>query len=121
MLVKIHAQGFELSPAINNFAESKARLAMGIYRDKIRRVDIYLSDANGPKGGEDRVCKIQLKPDRLAPIVVQETATDLYEAISICCHRSKRAASRRFDRLLQTRRQWQRAIPQEAGEANISS
>lgn len=106
MFVKIHAQGFKLSEALSDYSDSKVRLALGLYRDKIRRVDIFLADVNGPKGGEDMMCKIKIKSDGHAPVLAQETSKDMYDAINICSHRIKRAVGRRFDRVLQRRKRF---------------
>lgn len=104
MFIKIHTQGFTLSESLREYSESKIRLALGLYRDRIRRVDIFLTDVNGPKGGEDMTCKIKINSNGHAPFIAQETSKDLYDAINVCSHRIKRAAGRRFDRALQRRR-----------------
>ncbi len=104
MLVKIHARDFTLSEALRDYTDSRIRLVLGLYRDKIRRTDIFLTNVNGPKGGEDMMCKIKIEPDGHSPIIAQETANDMYNAINICSHRIKRAVGRRFDRVLQRRK-----------------
>lgn len=104
MLLKIYTRGFTLSDALSDYTESKIRLALGLYRDKIRRVDIFLTDVNGPKGGEDMMCKIKIKADGYPPIVVHETVDDIYNAINICSHRIKRSIGRRVDRVTEYRR-----------------
>ncbi len=106
MLVKIHARGFALSEALSDYADSKIRLALGLYKDKIRRSDIFLTDINGPRGGEDMMCKIKIEPHGCTPIIAQETASDMYDAINICSNRIKRSAGRHFDRVLQRRKRF---------------
>lgn len=104
MLIKIHTQGFTLSDAINAYADEKVRLALGLYRGKIQRADVFLTDVNGPKGGKDMQCKIKIKADGCSSVFAQDTAEDLYDAISGCSHRAKRVVERRFDRIVQRRR-----------------
>ena len=104
MLVKIHTPDFPSSSALSDYVDSKVRLALGLYRDKIRVVDVFLTDVNGPRGGEDMRCKIKVKADGHPLVLAQETADNLYEAINICSHRMKRVIGRRFDRVLQHRR-----------------
>lgn len=104
MLVKLHTQGFASPDALNDYTDGKVRLALGLYRDKIRTIDVFLADINGPKGGEDMRCKIRVRSDGLPDILAQETAEHIYDAVSICSHRIKRAVGRRFDRSLELRR-----------------
>ena len=99
MLIKIHAQGITLTRALKKHVDSKVRLALGIYTEKIRRIDVFLNDINGPKGGVDTQCKIKIIPYGQKTIVVQETGLSVLEAINICSSRAKRVASRRFDRI----------------------
>ena len=101
MLINIQSRGFPLSAALKEYVESRIRLAMERYRDKIAHIQITLFDVNGPKGGEDMRCKISLKPSGLPSIVVQETAPDMYDAINICTHRLKRSTDRYFNRIRQ--------------------
>ena len=104
MLLKIHTPTFPLSNALSDHVDAKIRLALGLYRDKIRSVDVFLTDENGPKGGNDMRCKISVKADGHPPVLAQQTADDIYEAINLCAHRIKRAVGRRFDRILEHRR-----------------
>eukprot|EP01025_Chloroclados_australasicus_P055295 TRINITY_DN6658_c1_g1_i4.p1 TRINITY_DN6658_c1_g1~~TRINITY_DN6658_c1_g1_i4.p1 ORF type:complete len:280 (+),score=14.21 TRINITY_DN6658_c1_g1_i4:36-875(+) len=104
MQVKIQTRGFNLSPALNDYTDTKVRLTLGLYREKIKRVDVFLSDVNGPKGGEDMMCKIVIKANGCHSIIVQDIAEDMYDAINICAHRIKRAVGRRFDRATQRRK-----------------
>lgn len=105
MLVQIHARDFALSEALDNYTDSKIRVALGLFREKIRRVDVFLTDVNGPKGGEDKNCKIIVKLDRHnADIVAHETAPDMYDAINTCSHRVKRTVARQCERDREIRR-----------------
>ena len=98
MKIDIHSQGITLSSNVKNHTDTKARLALGVFSSKINKVDIYLSDVNGPKGGEDMLCKVITTAYGEAPFAVQEKAKTLYEAINVCLHRVKRSASRKFEK-----------------------
>lgn len=104
MLVKIYTQGLALSKKLQSHAEEKLRLELGAFTRKIRRVDVFLSDVNGPKGGEDMVCKVKISAFGTTPIVVQEKSVNIYEAISVCSHRVKRTVARKFDRVTRRRK-----------------
>lgn len=94
MIVNIQSRHFSLTPPLSDYIQSKIRLIMGRFEHKIMRIEVCLSDVNGPKGGEDKHCKIIVKPTNSPTIVVQETASDMYDAISACSKRVKRTVKR---------------------------
>ncbi|MFT6310071.1 MAG: ribosomal subunit interface protein [Porticoccus sp.] len=94
MIVNIQARHFDLTPELKSYVESKIRLMMSRYKNKIIKISVSLSDVNGPKGGEDRCCKIVINPENIPSIVVQETAASMVEAVNICTHRAKRIVNR---------------------------
>lgn len=98
MIVKIYAQGMILSDELREHTTSKVRLAIGLYVDRIRRADVFVTDVNGPKGGQDTVCKIKLTVMGQSSIIVQETAENIQDAVNVCSHRIKRIAGRQFNR-----------------------
>lgn len=104
MQIKIQARGFSLSQALQEYIESKIRLALSRYSDRLSRIDVTLLDINGPKGGEDMRCRILCRPEGGESIVIEETAEDMYDAINACAHRMKRATDRHFTRLQSQRR-----------------
>jgi putative sigma-54 modulation protein len=76
---------------------------MGRYEAKIISLNVSLFDINGPKGGEDKCCKIIVKINGTSSIVVQETAADLYDAINTCSRRARRAVKRQLSVHIRTR------------------
>ncbi len=104
MLIKMHSRGITLPEELKEYTSSKIRLTLGRYFDKIQRADIYLTDVNGPKGGEDMMCKVKVAISGQPPVVVQETNQTLRESINACAHRVKRTLGRRFKRPLSHRR-----------------
>lgn len=97
MHINIQSRHFSLTPALNEHVQSKIRLTLGRFEHKIMRIDVNLSDVNGPKGGEDKCCKIIVKPNNSAAIVVADTAIDMYDAINSCSKRVKRTIRRNFN------------------------
>lgn len=99
MLLKIHARDFELSNALDEYTQSQLRLNLNRFQQQILRADVYLSDVNGPRGGEDKLCKVVVKMASASdPIVTRELAEDMYQAIKLCGHRLKKAVSRSIKR-----------------------
>lgn len=67
----------------------------------IRRVSIYLTDVNGPRGGISKRCRIVVHTQAGAPIVIQETqeqiSTAISRAIKRAAHTLKRKAAKKRD------------------------
>jgi len=57
-----------------------------------------LSDINGPRGGLDKCCHLQVKLDRLQDVVIEDIEADLYIAIDRAANRAGRTVRRRLDR-----------------------
>jgi putative sigma-54 modulation protein len=104
MLVNIQSRHFSLSEALSKYVQSKVQIMLSRYESKINSINVSLFDINGPKGGEDKCCKIIIKINGTTSIVVQETAEDLYDAINTCSRRARRAVKRQLSIHVRTRR-----------------
>ena len=96
MLVNIQSRHFSLSTALSKYVKSKIQIMQSRYESKIISINVSLFDINGPKGGEDKCCKIVIKINGASSIVVQQTAEDLYNAINTCSRRARRAVKRQI-------------------------
>ena len=103
MLVQIQSRHFSLSEALNKYVKSKVQIMLSRYETKIISINVSLFDVNGPKGGEDKCCKIIVKVNGKSSIVVQETAEDLYDAINTSTRRVRRAVKRQLSVHIRTR------------------
>ena len=63
-----------------------------------------LSDINGPRGGEDKRCQLQVSLAGLPDVVVEDTEADLYFAIDRAADRVGRSVMRKLDRMHTLRR-----------------
>lgn len=57
-----------------------------------------LTDVNGPRGGIDKHCVIEVRGPALVPIVIRERDADLYAAIDRAAERVDRTVARRLSR-----------------------
>jgi ribosomal subunit interface protein len=100
MQIDIQARSFILTKALKNYVEKKLKSALSTY-DKHRHLQsavIRLSDINGPKGGEDKLCQIQVKVAGGPDIIIKNTEQDMYTAIDGATHRAANAVVRRIGR-----------------------
>lgn len=119
MLVHIQSRHFLLSEALRKYVKSKVQVMLGRYETKIARVDVSLFDINGPKGGEDKCCKIIVRVNGASSVVVQETAEDLYDAINTCTRRGRRAVKRQLGIRVRTRRRINKMLDVASDKADI--
>lgn len=66
--------------------------------DYIQYVIVKLSDINGPRGGADKCCYIQVVLPGLPDVVIEDTESDLYVAIDRAADRAGRTVTRRVAR-----------------------
>ena len=96
-MIHVLARGFELSKALSGYAERRLRFALPLESARIQRVTATLSDVNGPRGGVDKKCRIQVVLTGRGKLVLEDTQPDAYVAID---RASERMASRLY-RVLQ--------------------
>jgi ribosomal subunit interface protein len=98
MQIDIRAKGFELSPALREHAERRLGFALSWAVYDVRKVAVRLYDINGPRGGEDKCCRIQIALPGTSDVVIEDTEADLYIAINRAVDRAERSLARRLER-----------------------
>ena len=98
MQVDIQSRGFTLTNGLRDYLTK--RLAYGLTGGDaaIGRVIVRLSDINGPRGGEDKRCHIEVRLRGMPDVVIEDTEADLYMAIDRATERAGRALMRRLER-----------------------
>ena len=94
MNIHLHTQGFSLTPAINGHVDNRVSSALHPFAENVTRVDVYLKDLNGPKGGDDMVALIRVRLRNRSVIAVETVRSDLYAAVAEAALRLKRAVRR---------------------------
>lgn len=98
MQIDIKTQSFSLTEALHSHARRRLQYALSSFDEHIQRVVVRLSDINGPRGGRDKRCRLQLVLAGLPDVVVEDTQADLYVAIDRASDRAGRTLLRRLDR-----------------------
>lgn len=116
MRFTIQAHDFALTPALREHVTRRVSFALTRYRDHVRRIDVRLSDENGPRGGVDKRCCLRLRVGGRPDIVIDNTEEDLYTAVSRSADRAERALIRQLlrSRALPPRRAWPEALSGDA-------
>jgi hypothetical protein len=72
MNVQIHASSFSLTNGLRGHFAWRAAYATNHGRDTVSRVAVHLSDVNGPRGGVDKLCGIELRLKDAQALVVED-------------------------------------------------
>lgn len=118
MRVNVVAQQFTLTPAIGAWVHQQVASNLNRFDAEIRGLDVHLSDAHGPRGGQGVSAAVTIFLKHRAPVHVTTVHADAFSAIAISARRCDRAVQQ----ALRKRRQvgcpdqpdWQHA---EAGAA----
>jgi len=98
MRLDIRATDFAVTDALREHTERRVRLALGRFVPRVRRVTARLADTNGPRGGLDKVCRLQIRVTPGADLHVDDADRDLYTAIARAAERAGRAVQRHISR-----------------------
>ncbi len=98
MNVQIHASDFTLTDGMREHIAWRAVHATSHGRDLVSRLVVHLGDVNGPRGGVDKRCGLELRLKGAQPLIVDDVQTDLYIAIDRAFERIGRSLHRRLAR-----------------------
>lgn len=104
MRIDIQARGFSLTAPLLDHTQRRLRFALTRTRDRIKRVVVRLGDTNGPRGGEDKFCKIQVVLEHAPPVLIEDSGADLYAVIDRAAERAGRIVAKHVERLRENAR-----------------
>ncbi len=87
-------EAIELRP----LAERRVRLALRRLTWLAPRARISLSDINGPRGGTDKRCQVELSTDSTGPVIVTSIASNWRVALHSALARAAQALLRSWQR-----------------------
>ena len=83
---------------MREFAERRVRFSMRRLSWLVPRVKVHLSDVNGPRGGVDKRCQVQLVADGRPDVVVTSVARDWRSALQSALGRAVRSLLHNWQR-----------------------
>ncbi|MES2840827.1 HPF/RaiA family ribosome-associated protein [Hydrogenophaga sp.] len=98
MNIDIHSQGFPLTSALADHAKRRLRFVLTRHSDRIQRVVVRVGDENGPRGGVDKFCRIQVHLLDAPVAVIDDIGADLYAVIDRAADRVGRVVVKHLDR-----------------------
>lgn len=98
MRIEIRGRGLTTSDGLRARLERRLAFALGRFAPRIGRVRVRLEDVNGPRGGVDKRCRLEIAIHPDLTVVVEEPDPDLYAAIDRAAERAGRAVARELQR-----------------------
>ena len=68
------------------------------FEHRLRQVQMYIEDVNGPRGGVDKHCRCVLHLRRMAPIVISDSDSSVMAMVHRVADRASHALSRNLER-----------------------
>jgi ribosome-associated translation inhibitor RaiA len=106
-----HPQATEL----RDLSERRVRFVLRRLSWLVPRAEIQMSDVNGPRGGVDKRCQVELRTDGAGSVVVASVSDNWRTALDNALARAARFLVRLWRRGSDSRRKRQRFISQERG------
>ena len=97
MNVEIRGRHLKISPAFREVIEHRVSSALDRFADKIRSVVVNVSDLNGPKGGIDKQCSVNITLRDRGNLIVSDVGTDMMVAVDRAAGRAKRRITRHVE------------------------
>ncbi len=95
-----HPQAIDL----RDLTERRVRFVLRRLGWLVPRAEVQMSDVNGPRGGVDKRCQVELRTDGAGTVVITSVATDWRTALDNALARAARLLMRLRSRVGDTRR-----------------
>jgi regulator of nucleoside diphosphate kinase len=95
MLLEVRHVNLPVSDALQDFTRRRLARALRPFQSNVSRVDVRITDVNGPDGGVDKRCSVSAElVGARQKVVVHSESADPYEAVQSACARLSEAVSR---------------------------
>jgi len=98
---------------LRDLTERRVRFVLRRLGWLVPRAEVQMSDVNGPRGGIDKRCQVELRTDGAGSVVVASVASDWRTALNMALARAARFLMRLWRRSSDSRRVRQRFISHE--------
>lgn len=83
---------------MRDLSVDRLRFALRRLNALVSRVQVQFSDVNGPRGGVDKLCRVELKTDKAGTFVISSLAGDWRTALEKSLERVTRVLTRSLKR-----------------------
>ncbi len=104
MELDIRGRNLPLTAPLEHLVRRRLDFALGRHASEIRRVDVKLLDVNGPRGGIDKQCRVEVVFSHGGTVSAQGRDERVRNAIDQAAHRAGRRVNRKLERGASPRR-----------------
>lgn len=104
MRIEVSARGVSVTRRLREYVARRLHFKLGRFSDRINVVRVRMVDVNGPRGGVDLHCRIQVRGTDLDGLVASALAANPTSAIDEAANRIHRVVGREFARASELRR-----------------
>ncbi len=98
MKIHVRCKQVDVDEAVRAHIERRLQFSLGRLSRRILRVTTHIVDINGPRGGDDKVCRIEVRLPAASSIFVEAINANLYAAVDAAADCAARAVSRAIRR-----------------------
>lgn len=109
MQVHTRSRHLQIDDAVRAHVERRLQFGLDRFSEQILRATVQLHDVNGPRGGEDKVCRIEVRLRSTGAVFVEASDCALLAAIDRAAERAAAAVSRALKRTKTKEREVQAA------------
>ncbi len=117
MQLNIQARNAEISRTFEEWIERRLWFALSKFGGRIGRITASLEDINGPRGGMDQRCRVEVRLVPSGKIEAEATDIDAVLAVSRATNRIARRVRDTLERE-RTKRRRKYPIPREKGHSD---
>jgi ribosome-associated translation inhibitor RaiA len=100
MLIQVNSDNNIIATeALTREVESVVESSLGRFDNRLTRVEVHLTDENSSKGGNDKRCVMEARPNGLPPMAASDVAPTLEQAIAGAAEKLERVLESRFGKL----------------------
>ncbi len=98
MLFDIQSLHFPCTDSISSHCRRRLGFALTRHADRVTRVVVRLGDENGPRGGPDKFCRLQVHLIDAPQVVIMDCGPELYAVIDRASDRASRTVAKQLER-----------------------
>lgn len=87
-----------MDEALRELAERRLLFALSRFDTRVEKVELVASDENGPRGGNDKLCRVHVWLKRASDVQISDQDADLAVCLSRVAERVGRAVGRSIER-----------------------
>ncbi|HRC55760.1 MAG: hypothetical protein IPI49_25505 [Myxococcales bacterium] len=98
MKLKIKTRGVIVHRELLDKVERMIRAGLGRFEHSVQRAELTVEDINGPRGGIDKVARLQVAGRGFPPILIEQSDREVGRAVTFAVERAARTLVRALKR-----------------------